>query len=245
MALKKSTKRSIYTSIVLILLIALVILNAKFGIINSSMKRDHDGMSEKHYQGIRDRITELEKKDPKDDLTKQRLAEQHNVMGLHYLDRQLLDLAIDSFNNSVKYGNNSADIFYSLGLAYAGRGVAKKSSDDVKIAEQNYRKAISINERLNDAKYGLAVLLFYHRDNGREEALNLINDILNRNTTHYPARFANARFQYELDNKERALAIYQRLATDIDRMPSSSIKSEYKTQCDNNIQRIKSELSMK
>jgi len=165
-------------------------------------------------------------------------------MGIHYLDSQLLDSAIESFNNSVKYGNNSAEVFYSLGLAYAGRSVAKKSSDDIKVAEQYYRKAISINERLNDGKYALAVLLFYHKENGRDEAVNLINDIVSRNAAHYPARFANGRFQYELGNKEKALTIYQRLSSDLDRLPPSSIINDYKTQCSNNIQRIKSELSM-
>ena len=243
MKIRKSTKSRIYTSIVLIILISLVILNKKYEYINCGMKRNHDEKSEKHYQGIRDRIVMLEKKEPKDDLTKQRLAEQYNVIGLHYLDKQMFDLAMESFNNSIKYGNNKADIFYSLGLAYAGRSVEKKSSEDIKLAEHNYRRAVSINGRLHDAKYALAILLFYHKDNGQDEAVKLINDILSNNMAHYPARFASARFQYELGNKKEALSIYQRLSADIDKMPASGISKNFKTQCNDNIQRIKSELS--
>ena len=243
MKIRRSTKSKIYTSIALVLLIALVILNKKYEVVNCSMKRDHDKKSELHYQNIKDRIEMLEKKEPKDDLTKQRLTEQYNVIGMYHLDRDMFDLAIEAFNNSVKYGNNKADIFYHLGLAYFGRSVNKKSSEDIKLAEHNYRKAVAINGRLHDAKYWLAILLFNYKDNGQQEAVNLINDILSNNMTHYPARFANGRFQYELGNKKEALAIYQRLAVDVDRLPPSEINNNYKTQCNNNIQRIKSELS--
>jgi len=244
MKIRKSTKGKIYTSIGLILLVLLVILNSKYNIINCSLKRDHDSISEKHYQNIIDRIVKLEKKEPKDDPTKQRLADLYNVIGMNHLKKQMFDLAIESFDNSIKYGNSSADIFYSLGLAYAGRSVEKKSSGDIRLAEHNYRKAISINGRLHDAKYGLAILLFYHKDNGQNEAVNLINDILSNNMAHYPARFAQGRFQYELGNTREALAIYQRLSADIDRLPSSAIKNDYKAQCNSNIERIRPDLSM-
>ena len=224
------------------LLIAVVVLNTKYKIFNCNMKRDHNSIAEKHYQNIKDKIVMLEKKEPKDDAAKKRLAEQYNNIGIHYLDKKMLDLAIESFNNSIKYGNNTADVFYSLGLAHSGRSVEKKSSDDIKQAEYYYRKAISLNGRLYDAKYGLAVLLFFNKDNGQDEAVNLINDILSKNMAHYQARFASGRFQYELGNKREALAIYQRLSAEIDKMPASGISNDYKAQCSSNIQRIKSEL---
>jgi tetratricopeptide (TPR) repeat protein len=241
MKIRKSTKRTIYTSIILMLLIAVVILNTKYKIFNCNMKRDHDAISEKHYQKVKDKIVMLEEKEPKDASVKKRLVEQYNNIGIHYLNKKMLDLAIESFNNSIKYGNNTADVFYSLGLAHSGRSVEKKSSDDINQAEYYYRKAISINGKLYDAKYGLAVLL-YNKNGVQDESINLINDILSKNMAHYQARFASGRFQYELGNKREALAIYQRLSADIDKMPSSIISNEYKTLCSNNIQRIKSEL---
>ena len=247
MKTKKSSKGRFFTSITLLLLIALVILNSKYEIINlnCNMRKDHDSISDKHYKGIMAKIEELEKKEPKDDLTKKRLVQQYNIIGIHFLNKKIFDSAVESFSNSIKYGNKTADAYYSLGLAYAGRSDNGKSLSDVKDAEQNYRKAISLNDRLYDAKYGLAVLLFYHKDNGQDEAVRLINDIVSRNAAHYPARFANGRFQYELGNKEKALAIYQQLSADIDKLPPSGISNDYKTQCNNNIIRIKSELSIK
>ena len=243
MKIRKSTKGKIYTAIALISVISLVVLNAKYQFI-CNIKRDPENMSLKHYQGIKDKIEMLEKKEPKDDVTKQRLVQQYNIMGIYYLDKKTFDLAIESFDNSIKYGKNTADVYYSLGLAYAGRSVEKKSSEDIKLAEYNYRKAISLNGRLYDAKYSLAILLFFHKDNGQDEAVNLINDILSNNMAHYQARFASGRFQYELGNKREALNIYQRLSADIDKLPSSGISNDYKTQCNNNIERIRSELSV-
>jgi len=166
-------------------------------------------------------------------------------MGTYYIERRLWDQTIDAFNNSMKYGNTNENAYYSLGLAYANRGIEKNSQDDLAKAEFNYRKAVDINSNLLDAKYALSILLFYHRGNGKEEAQTLINEILGKNIAYYPARFANGRFNYELGNKEKALTIYQELASDLEKLPKSGLSDDYKMECRNNITRIMSELSMK
>ncbi len=240
-----SLKNKIYTSFFFLCIAALVILNSMFDVVSCNLRRDHKSKQDQFYQEVKDKITKLEKEEYKDATTVSRLAQQYGLIGTFYLERRLWDLTIDSFTNSMKYGNTSADAFYSLGLAFANRGVEKNSADDINKAEFNYRKAIEINSSQLDAKYALSILLFYHRPEGKEEAQNLINEIILKNRAYYPARFANGRFNYELGNKEKALTIYQELAADLERLPPSGISNDYKAECKNNITRIMSELSMR
>jgi len=242
---KLSLKKKIYIAIALILFISFIVLSSFFNVIHCNLRRDYKSIDERYFRDVKDKITKLEKEELKDAVTISRLAEQYNLIGTFYLERRLWDMAINSFDSSIKYGNRNANSFYSLGLAYANRGIEKNSADDKDNAEYNYRKAIEINPDFPDAKYALSILLFYHRENGKNEALTLINEILVKNNRHYPARFANGRFNYELGNKEKALTIYQELAVDIDRLPPSRISNEYKEECRNNITRIMTELSMR
>lgn len=242
---KLTLKNRAYITLSIAVVLLLIILSSVFNLFHCNMRKDHRAKSDQFYQEVKDKITRLEKDEYKDETTVRRLAEQYNLIGTFYLDRRLWDMAIDAFNNSMKYGNKSSNAFYSLGLAYANRGVEKNSSDDINKAEFNYRKTLEIDGSSLDAKYALSILLFYHRENGKEEAQNLINEILSKNIAYYPARFANGRFNYELGNKEKALSIYQELAGDLEKLPRSSDSITYRTECANNITRIKTELSMK
>ncbi len=242
---KMKLKNKLYLALSLMVVISLLVLNSMFDIINCNIKRDYKGAREKFYQEVKEKIQKLEKEEFKDASVASRLAQQYNLIGTYYLESRLWDMAIDAFNKVLKYGNASDNTFYSLGLAYGNRGVEKNSKDDIDKAEYNYRKAAAINPDLLDAKYALAILLFYNKSEGRDEALTIINDVIVKNRAHYPARFANGRFNYELGNKEKALTLYQELSSDIDRMPDSGLKSDYKAECSRNITRIMSELSMR
>jgi len=241
---KMKLKNKLYLTLSLIVVISLLVLNSMFDVVNCNIKRDYKGARDKYFQEVKDKILKLEKEEIKDPVTIKRLAEQYNLIGIFYLEKHLWDMSIDAFTNSIKYGNASADAYYSLGLGYGNRGADKNSQDDFNKAEFYYRKALEINGSLLDAKYALSILLFYHREKGKEEAQTLINEIIIKNPAYYPARFANGKINYELGNKEKALTIYQDLASDLEKLPPSGISNEYKIQCSSNITRIMSELSM-
>ena len=240
-----SIKKKIYIALSLIMITSLLVLNSIFNVFHCNLRKDYKSINDRCFQDVKDKIARLEKEELKDPTTISRLAEQYNLIGTYYLERRLWDMTIDSFNKSIKYGNRNANAFYSIGLAYANRGVENNSAEDINNAEINYRKAIERSTDLLDAKYALSILLFYHRDNGKDEALTLINEIIVKNRAYYPARFADGRFNYETGNKERALKIYQDLASDLDKLPPSGINNDYKTECRNNITRIMTELSMR
>lgn len=242
---KPGLPKKLYITLILGIILSLMVLNSIFNIVHCNMTRDYKGINEKFYQDVKEKIQKLEKEEFKDAAAISRLAQQYNLLAIYYLDRRLWDMAIDTFNASMKYGNANDNTFYSLGLAHANRGVERNSQDDINKAEYYYRKAIELNGSFLDAKYALSILLFYHRSDGKVEAERLVNEIILKNRAHYPARFAGGRFNYEMGNKQKALTIYQELEADLDKLPPSGINNEYKLECKNNIAQLMAELSMR
>ena len=242
---KTGIKSKLYFFLGSVFILSILVLNSIYNPMLCNIRRDYNKSAQDQFvRDIKSKIAGLEKDNIKDATTMQRLAEQYNLLGMYYLDKRLWDMAIEAFNSSVKYGNSGAAAYYSLGLAFANRGNEKNSQDDLAKAESSYRRAIEINSNYSDAKYALAILLFYHR-NGRDEAQVLLEQVISRNKAFYPARFALGRFNYELGNREKALAIYRELSTDLDKLPPSDIANQYKEECSNNISRIQTELSVK
>lgn len=240
---KKADKKNRLLLLIIPLSIAAVlIVITSFDFFHCNVRRELTGVNDKFIKDIRDKITMLEKEEVKDPATIGRLADQYNLLGTIYVERELWTPAIEALNNSLKYGNNSPSIFYSLGLAYANRSVQMNSSDDLDKAESCYRKAIEKRPGFHDSMYGLAVLLFYHRDK-KEEAMKLVNEIVAGNPAFYEARFAQGRFLYETGNKEQALSVYQSLASDLEKLPPSQIVNEYKSNCSSNIETLMAELA--
>ena len=234
--------------IILLVFVAVIILitgiNEAFDLVHCNMRRDYKTMEDRNIQNIKDKIADLEKEDLKDVMTTRRLAEQYSLIGKIYLDRKLWEQGIDAYLNAEKYGRSGEDLYYALGLGYANRGYDRGSEADFAKAEEYYRKALEKNPAYDDAIYGLAILLYYHR-NGRDEALRLVTELATRNSSHYGARFAMARMNYENGDAGKALLIYQQLQQDLDRLPDSGAVNNYRTQCAENIAIINSEMALK
>ncbi len=231
--------------IVLVFLILAGILfgvNSVFHVLQCNMRRDYKVNTDKKIIDLREKIADIEKEQAKDITASNRLLDYYNQLGTIYLDKRLWDMAIESFQNCMKNGTPGPAIYYSLGLAYGNRGYERNSKEDIELAEQNYRKAIELKTDYADAVYGLAIILFYHRD-AKEEALTMVETLSGNNRRYYPARFALARFNYEKGNREKALRTYEELHADLEKLPSSEIINEYRTRCKENISIIMAEMA--
>lgn len=240
---KQNNKKSRFILLVLLIgIIGVIVIISSLDLSSCNRRRQFSSVDDKFMNDIREKITTLEKEKVKDPATLRRLAEQYSLLGTIYVEHKLWTPAIDALNNSLKYGNNSPAIFYSLGLAYSNRSIQMDSGDDLDKGEACYRKAIEKKPGFHDSMYGLAVLLFYHRDK-KDEAMKLVNEIVAANPAFYEARFAQGRFLYETGNKQQALSVYQSLSVDLDRLPPSGIVNQYKSNCSNNIETLMVELS--
>lgn len=233
------------TKIILIVLIIAGILfgvGTVFNVFHCNMRRDYKVDTDRRIMSLREKIADVEKEGAKDLTSSNRLLDYYNQLGTIYLEKRLWDMAIESFQNCIKNGTPGPAVYHSLGLAYANRGYDGSSREDMILAEQNYRKAIELKTDYADAIYGLAIVLFYHRD-AREEAMTLVDGLSVNNKTYYPARFASARFNYETGKKDRALRLYEDLYADLEKLPKSEIINDYKAKCKENISVLMAEMA--
>ncbi|MCX8123918.1 MAG: tetratricopeptide repeat protein [Spirochaetes bacterium] len=162
-------------------------------------------------------------------------------LGAKYNEREAWDPAIDALQKALGYGRNNPLVHYQLAIAYANRGSQLENKDDIDKAHIHYEKALQMDPNFTEAKYGLAILLFYEKEN-RQKAVQLMEEITKQKPTFYRARFALGRFYYENKDLNRSLSVYQDLYTDLEKLDSPLAK-EYKQACKENIQRITAELA--
>ena len=237
-------KRQYVTFILIIgLLASILTVNSVFNFMQCNMRRDYKVDTDRKIYNIQKKIAEIEEKKEMDLSKATRLADQYNQLGTVYLEKKLWTQAAEAFEKAMTYGNPGAPLLYAAGLAYANRGSAMSTAADFDRAEGLYRKALEVQDNFHEARYGLAVLLFYHR-NKREEGLAMMEDLVARNRTHYYGRFTLGRFYYEMDRKDRALQVYEELHTDLEKLPPSEIINDFKKNCKDNISRVMAELSV-
>ncbi len=238
-------KRAAILFVIFIIIFAVILsINSYFNLFSCNMRKELKGKSDTQIHDISDKIARLEKEPVKDVTTVGRLAQQYMLLGSVYLEKKMWDMAIDAMQKAMKYGESGAAVFYQMGLAYANKGYDFDNARDFETAEQYYRKSLEKQPGYNDAAYGLAILLFYHR-NGRDEAMKIVAEIIERNPSFYPARFAQAKFYYESGNKADALKVYEILHDDLSKLPESGMINEYRDRCKENITQIMAEMSAK
>lgn len=197
---------------------------------------------EKLIETFKEKIAAIEKNP--DAKSNYKLGELYSSLGSKYLDKKMWDNAIDALNNSLKNGKHEPGIFHSLAVAYANKAKDTGDAGLYDKAEHNYRQALEINSGYSESIYGLAIILFYHKDD-RQKAVSMVNELAMKNPANYDARFALGRFHYELEDLEKSLQVYESLYSDLEKLPNNDISVTYKRNCRDNIERIKSELVKK
>lgn len=173
-----------------------------------------------------------------------RLAGLHDELGSRYLNKRMWDPAIEHLEKAIRLGQNGSAVHNNLGIAYANRGKDLSREEDLERGESQYRRSLEIQPERNDAAYGLAVLLFYHRDQ-KAEAIEILEKMVRGYRVHYPARFGLARMYYETGKLAESLSRYQELCAEFNSAPDRPEVREYKSACKENIQRVSEEIANK
>lgn len=203
-------------------------------------KAEREGSIEK----LKKKAEEYEKDAREKGTTPGNLAGLYRRMGDRYLEMRSWNLAIDAFQKSIGYGGDSPLVQYALGVAYANRATEAVRDEDAKKAEAHYRRALEMQPDFEDAGYGLAMVLFYLKDE-KKDGLDTMKKITAMNRKNYRARFAVGRFYYEMNEPSRALASYEELYSDLQKLPDSALVKEYRKNCRDNIDRLMLELAGK
>lgn len=192
---------------------------------------------------LRDKI-DGEMKKSEDRRATVRIGEWYAQLGEQYLEQKSWDQAIDSLQKGITYGQHNPDIHYSLGAAYANRGKDLGKAEDFAQAEHHYRRSLDFGVVRNESGYALAILQFYHMEQ-KEEALKFLEGYVARNTKFYRGRFGLGKMYYESGRPDKALAVYEELYADLQKLRESPMVAEYRNACRENITRLTGEISRK
>lgn len=174
----------------------------------------------------------------------EKAGDSYKKLGIKYAEMKSWTPAIETLTKAIEHGQSGAYVHYWLAIAYANRGNELKNKKDIDMAEASYKRAISRMPSLTHARYGLAILSFYEK-NDRENGLKLMNEIVRDKPDYFDAHFALGRFYYEIDDKNRSLSVFQNLYSLLDSKKESSRNTELKKSCQENITRLMMEISPK
>ncbi len=190
---------------------------------------------------LKDKIARELKKD-ESSRQHQRLLDWYEQLGDRYLMMGVWEQAIVNLEKVIAQGRQSANLHYSLGLAYANRGRDLNRPEDFDRAESQYRRSLDYGMVRNEAGFALAVLLYYQK-NKKDDGLRLMEEFASKNKKHYRSRFGLARMYYDSGRPDQSLATYEELYGDLEKLPDSNVKIEYIEACKNNMQRLQGELA--
>ncbi len=187
--------------------------------------------AEEYDKGVEEKIESAEK-----------AGAVYQRLGEKYLERQMWDLSIESLEKAVGYGRNTPVVHYSIAVAYANKAQELHSRSFASKAEHHYKRALEIQPDYQQASYGLGILYFYIMGD-KKKGLEEMKRVVQKDRNYYRARFALARFYYELNNPKRSLSLYEDLYADLQGLPDSSEVNAYRESCKQNIERLMLELS--
>jgi len=203
----------------------------------NALRREKNKSLDDRISGIRQRIKELENDENKRKQFPLLMGDLYSNMGNRLLEAGQWDAAIDAFNNALKNGRGGHSVYYSLGLAYGNKASMSKNMEDINKAQWNYEKALELEPGYNTAKYSLAILLFFQKDE-KAKAIAMMEEVVAANRSYFKARFALGRFYYDTDKIDKSRRVYEELSADLEKAPDSEIILDYRRQCGENLQNL-------
>ncbi len=194
---------------------------------------------------LKDRANDSEKKFKKELETADKVGTNFKNLGVKYINNRNWTPGILAFTKAIEYGKSSARVHHFLGAAYGNRYKELSNKSDIIKAEKHYKRAIEINPKLLDAKYGLSILTFYFKKNMKKEAIKSMKEVVRKDENFFDADFALARFYYEEGEKARALSVYEELYSKLKNLKETRRNIAFKKKCSENITRLMMEVSLK
>ena len=191
-------------------------------------------------ENLNKEIIVTEKKYKEKLVTAEKVALLYKRLGKKLVYRKNWTPAVNAFKKAIEFGSSGSKVHHLLAVAYANRGRALSSSSDINKAINHYKIALSINNKILDTYYGLAMLYYYQKD--LSKAMGLLKKIIIMDSKFYSARFALGFILHEEGKYSQSLSIYEELLSDLEKRRDSSVMKQYKESCRNNISQLMQEI---
>lgn len=144
----------------------------------------------------------------------------HKIVGSRYMDKKLYGEALKSFQKALEYYPDNQNLYYYVGLCasymahsaldFDATGNQDKKANYLKLAEEAYNRAITIDPRYCRALYAVSVL--YDFEFGEpEKAVSHLETVLSIEKKNLDAMVLLARCYYETYEFDKAVEIYDRI----------------------------------
>lgn len=160
----------------------------------------------------------------------------YKILGTRYLDNKMYGEALDCFKMALLYYPDNQNLYYYVGvcagymshasLDFDATGANDKKYNYLKLAEEAYLRAVSIDDRYTRALYALGVLYVFELDES-EKAIPYLEKLLTIDTRHLDAMFVLARAYYTNYEFDKAVSMY-------DKIIANTKSDERKTEAENN-----------
>lgn len=194
------------------------------GVSNKSILR-HQKMEE----GVSNPTTIEELKDAidkyKDRVADIQLAQSqigiwYKILGTRYLDTKMYGEALKCFQEALKYYPDNQNLYYYVGVCagymshaamdFGGSGSTEVKYNYLKLAEEAYTRAITIEDRYVRALYGLGVLYVFELDEP-EKAIPHLEKALSIDKNNIDAMFVLARAYYSSYEFNKSVDMYDKI----------------------------------
>ncbi len=147
----------------------------------------------------------------------------YKILGTRYLDERMFGKAMEAFQNALLYYPDNANLYYYVAICAAYQANAQldfeaqgqsfaheKMMNYLKVSEDAYLRALSINPKYYRAMYGIGVLYTFQL-NESEKAIPYLEKFLETQTKDTNAMFVLARAYYSTYQFQKAIDLYDKI----------------------------------
>lgn len=161
----------------------------------------------------KDRVSDIQ-------LAQSQIGIWYKILGTRYLDNKMYGEALKCFQEALQYYPDNQNLYYYVGVCagymshasmdFGGSGSSEVKYNYLKLAEEAYTRAITIEERYVRALYGLGVLYVFELDEP-EKAIPHLEKVLTIDTKNIDAMFVLARAYYSTYEFDKSADMYDKI----------------------------------
>lgn len=204
--------------------VATVLLFSACGVSNKTILRYQkveEGVSNPTtIEELKDAIKKYGERASDIQLANSQIGIWYKILGTKYLDTKMYGEALKCFEEALKYYPDNQNLYYYVGVCagymshasmdFGGSGTAEVKYNYLKLAEEAYLRAISIEDRYVRALYGIGVLYVFELDEP-EKAIPHLEKAISIDTKNMDAMFVLARAYYSTYEFEKSAAVYDKI----------------------------------
>ena len=155
--------------------------------------------------------------------TQEQVGIWYKILGTRYLDREMYGEAMECFQRAIETFPNNANLYYYLAIsagytahtaldfsANGGADAKLKQQRYLRLAEEAYQRALTINPKYYRAMYGIGVLYVFELGES-ENAIPYVEEFLRNQTKDTNGMFLLAHAYCDVGELEKALELYDRI----------------------------------